>query len=332
LPPEAEAKNPSTVRDIAKRAGVSIGTVSRALKNQPGVGEATRAHILRVAREMGYDLGSLRPAKLRRVSFLHRQHYSPASNSFYAPVLHGVEEACRRAGLVLSLSAVSLEDSVFGLLQRHGADGLICVGYFEPELLEGMRQSEVPVVLVDHWAAGLPSVNSNNLGGSHAATAHLIAQGLRRIAFIAGELQHYSIGERLRGYRQALWEAHLPADPTLEVTRDPPDREQGTVPAVQRLLALPKPPEAIVAYNDATALQAIRVCQGAGLRVPGDIAIVGFDDLPAAEHSHPPLTTVRVDKELLGRTGVELLLRPKGEIAHLTVPAELIVRQSSVVR
>lgn len=321
---------PVTVRDIALRAGVSIGTVSRALKNQPGVGEETRVRVLEVAERLGYNLDNLRPSKLKRVSFLHRGHYLPTSNPFYGPVLQGVEQACRKNDLVLSYELITLEQSVADVVRKHEADGLLCVSYFEPDVLAAVKSTGTPLVLIDHWAAGLPSVNTDNFEGAYQLTQHLIAQGRRNIAYIAGP-EHYSIRERRRAYRKALFNAGIAADPDLEVIREPIDSVDGTGPALEQLLALPKPPDAIITFNDDTALATLRYLNEHGIRVPEDIAVAGYDDIYAARHSHPSLTTVRVEKETLGQKGVELLLAGASSADQsVIVPNKLIVRKSTV--
>jgi DNA-binding LacI/PurR family transcriptional regulator len=323
----------TTIRDVAKRAGVSVGTVSRALRGQTGLTEQRRQQILTVAQQVGYDLNRLRPGRFRRVLFLlHRQHATLQANPFYAPVLHGVEELCRSRGLALSYSSVGPGDGVGDLARLHEADGLLCVGFFEPEWLGELRQISRRLVLIDHFHEDFPSVNSDNLGGAKAAVLHLIHRGRRRIAFVSGPPQHYSIAQRRQGYLDALEQAGLPALPEYQVVRNPPEDELATPAAVQRLLALPNPPDAIFAYNDATAMIAMKVCQELGLSVPGDIAVAGFDDLAAAAQTSPSLTSVAVDKEALGREGMRLLLRqphPGSGPIHKVIPVSLILRESS---
>jgi LacI family transcriptional regulator, repressor for deo operon, udp, cdd, tsx, nupC, and nupG len=145
-----------------------------------------------------------------------------------------------------------------------------------------------------------------------------------------GGPNHHSIQQRLYGFRQALFEAGIPADPTLEITPDPAFTPAGTEAAMQQLLKLEPRPDAVFVVNDLSALWAMQVCLEAGLRIPQDIAFVGFDDIHAAAHAHPPLTTVRVNKELLGRYGLESLLARR--TTQALIETELIVRDSSVVK
>jgi len=324
----APSRSGVTIQDVAQAAGVSIGTASRAFRQQGGLSEATRQQVLRAARDLGYDTARLRAGKLRRVSFLlHRQHTGLSANPFYSHVLHGVEDECRARGLTLHFSSLDASDDVADVIRWHGTDGLLCVGFFEPGLLAQLRGLGLPLVLVDHFAPDLPSVNSDNVGGAHRAVTHLLETGRRRVAFIGGP-DHHSICGRWLGYRQALYDAGVPADPALDVRREPLDSEQGAAGAMSALLALPQPPDAVFAFNDTTAILAMRACQEAGLNVPEDVAFVGFDDLDAAAHTHPPLSTVRVDKEALGTRGVDLLLERGGQ-KQLEVGVELIVRESS---
>lgn len=325
--------SPVTIRDLAKYAGVSAGTISRALKNEPGLTENTRQMVLSAAHELGYDFCKLRRKRIRRLTFLlHRQHNTAASSPFYSPVLHGAEEACRKQGIVLSFMAVGPADGVTEQLRMHAPDAIICAGYFEAELLNALRASGKPLVLIDMKLRGYSSVNPDNHMGGHLATKHLIGLGRTRIAMISGSLGHYSVRERNRGYRQALFEAGILADPRLEASLpDGIDLETGAFEAMQSLLALPHPPDAVFCYNDAAALVAMRACLAAGLTVPHDVSIVGFDDISSAVLGHRPLTTLRIDKKQLGALGVELLLRGAQEPAlEQVAPVELIVRASTV--
>jgi LacI family transcriptional regulator, repressor for deo operon, udp, cdd, tsx, nupC, and nupG len=325
----ASESNSVTIRDVATRAGVSIGTVSRALKNQGGLTEETRQQVLRSALELGYDTSNLRPNKLRRVSFLTSRLPDLTFNPFYSPVLHGVEDACRDEEIVLSYTSLRPGDRAVEIVRRHEADGLLCAGYFEPKLMERIAAIGLPLVLIDHFVPGMTSVNIDNISGVKKAVAHLLETGYKRIAFLGGP-NHHSIQERLYGFRQALFEAGVPADPTLEITPDPPFTPSGTEAAMRYLLKLEPRPDAVFVVSDLSALWAMQVCLEAGLRVPEDIAFVGFDDIHASAHANPPLTTVQVNKELLGRKGLELLLA-----RHATqslIETELIVRGSTVAK
>jgi DNA-binding LacI/PurR family transcriptional regulator len=318
-----------TVRDLARAAGCSIGTVSRALKNQPGLAEPTRARILSTARELGYDFGRLRMGAIRRIAFLlHRQHNTLSSSPFYSPVLQGAEEACRRAGAALAFHVVNPGEPVADLLRAQQPDAILCAGYFEPELVAVLRDSGKPLALVDMHMHGIASVNPDHHLGGYLATRHLIRTGRRRIAMITGSLAHYSIHQRARGYRKALFEARMLADPELEAhVPGHGDPLEAVREATLRLLSLRPRPDALFCYNDSAALAAMQTCLDAGLKVPADIAIVGFDDISGAAQAIPPLSSIAIDKEALGAAGIALLLEK--QTLEQTLPVQLIVRESS---
>ncbi|MDZ7858942.1 LacI family DNA-binding transcriptional regulator [Sphaerotilus sp.] len=322
-----------TVRDIADAAGVSVGTVSRALKNQRGLSDETRRHVRQVAADLGYDLSRLRSGKAPRLVFLiHRHHSNFAVNPFFAEVMHGVEEGCRQFGVAPTLLSARQGDAVGKLLKLHEPDALLVAGYFEDEVLAQLTDLGLPLVLVDGWIPGCAAVNPDNTGGGYQATRHLLDLGRQRIAYIAGSLAHFSIRERSRGYRRALFEAGVLADPDLEALAPPGmDDAEGAAAAMRTLLRRRLRPDAVFAYNDSAALAAMRVCLDAGLRIPEDIAFVGFDDIPAARYGAIPLTTLRVDKQELGRTGVEMLVGGGAMPQEMVMGVELMVRGSSGV-
>lgn len=321
-----------TLRDIAEATGLSIGTVSRALKNQEGMTETTRGKVRDAALRLGYDFSQLKKGRIRRIAFLlHSQHNTLASSPFFSLVLHGAEEACRREGIALSFIALGPAEPVLGLIRLHQPDAFLCAGFFEPEVLAALQQVGKPIVLVDMHRRGFTSVNPDNVRGGYLATQHLLRCGRKRVAMLSGSLAHYSIQQRNRGFRQALFDARVHADPDLEViVPTMGDGEEAVAEAMRSLLGLAKPADAVFCYNDSTALAAMKYCLGEGMKIPHDIAIVGFDDIAAAAAAIPPLSTIRVDKEALGRAGVELLLdKPAEEASQITVPVEMIVRESS---
>lgn len=319
------------IKDIASACGVSIAAVSRALKGQPGLSDETRQRILAIAQAEGYDFSRLRSGRIKRLLFLlHREHNIASALPFYSTVMLGVADACRENDIAMSFQPIGPEDALADLINLHQPDALICAGYLEPEVLAELRQSALPVALVDLWAADFPCVNPDNYHGGFVATRHLLEQGRTRIAFLGTSQRHYSIRQRVEGYQQALFDAGLalPAAYRIEV---PPvkDIEQALVEGMSQLLALPQPPDAIFAYNDVAALVAMRECARRGIRVPEDVAIVGFDDIDAAAWAHPPLSTVAVDKRELGRDAFQLLLGEDSE-RNLLLPVRLVARESSV--
>lgn len=332
--PGVSRKKNVTIREVARIAGVSIGTVSRALKGQPGLSAQTRAEVIKVAQEQGYDVSKLRSDKPRRMLLIYNRLIgSLASNQFYSHVLHGAESACREADVMLSLLSLTPSDDIVTQVRRHEPDAVLVLGYFDPECLDAIRRCELPLVLTDHYAPGLCCINDDNLHGAWQATRHLLDNGARRPAGIFGPPTHHTVALRAKGFRRALFEDKLLADPDLEVTLDPSlEYVESGREAMRRLLALPERPDAVFVYNDMTALAAIEACEAAGLRVPQDIRFIGYDDIPAAAHSNPSLSTIRVDKEALGYAAAMALVEHRTEAGDTLLPVELVVRDSSQPR
>ncbi|MBE9610686.1 LacI family DNA-binding transcriptional regulator [Chitinilyticum piscinae] len=320
-----------SLRELADAAGVSVGTASRALKHQGGVSEATRQKVIALAAELDYDQHRLQRAPLQRVLLLlHRSHATPATAPFYAELIAGAEQVCSELGISLQPFVIDPSGSIRRQVLQQQPDGLLCVGFIEPDVLDVIRGLGKPLALIDTCAPGLASVNPDNEAGTRVLTEHLLARGCRRIAFVSGSLAHHSIRLRERGYRQALFNAGLLADPALEVLIPAGvDLASGAAAALDELLALASPPDAIIAFNDACALALLDACRLRGVRVPDDLAIAGFDDIPASGAAG--LSTVNIDKAALGAAGVTLLLaaaehQPASEPLH---PVSLVLRSST---
>lgn len=319
-----------TLRDIARLAGTSTGSVSRALNGQPGLSDALRQRVLQAARTLGHAGPHTERAGPRRLLFiLNRYHRGALRNPFYSRVLQGAETACRERQASLSLLMLGPTDPVHELVPCHVPEALIVVGYMEPAVMSQLCSLGLPMVVVDHQVGGLPCVNDDNLAGALAATRHLLAQGRQRIAFLGGPPAHHSVGLRLRGYRKALFEAGRLADPDLEHCLDGASYSNDALwwAVLDAWQARPQPPDALFAYNDETALCALRWAQARGLRVPQDLAIVGYDDIQDAEAAG--LSTVRVDKQALGACAVNTLLQPDADNAPALLPVLLVPRAST---
>lgn len=318
------------VRDIALRAGVSPGAVSRALNFRAGLSEETRRRIIETAREMGYDFSRLHEGKIKKILFvLHRQHNTSHAMGFYSPLLLAVENACREHGIALSFLALGPTDNVTQQIGKHSPDALLCVGFIEPEIIGILREMPLPIVLVDHAIPGLTCVNPDNYQGSMMLTRHLIEKGHRRIAFLASSMAHYSIYQRERGYRQALFDAGILLSPQYEATAPAlSDLNASLEYSLNELMSLPEPPDALFCYNDAAAIVALYYCQTRGIKVPEELAIAGFDDIELAAHVNPALTTLAVDKPALGRTAVEKLIA-QSEVSETLLPVALKIRASA---
>ncbi|CAM2157150.1 LacI family transcriptional regulator [Pararobbsia alpina] len=320
----------TTVRDIARVARVSIGTVSRALKNQPGLSDATRRRVLLVAQQLGYDHSNLRRTRVRRLTLVGPRDYTSFSSADYTEHLRSnIERAGRGMGVTSTVLAFDPTEDLIDQLRRHAPDALAVTGLVDHAHLRKLAALNRPMVLIDQWAPGFRCVNIDNARGAELAMKHLFERGFRRVAFIGGSPAHYGVSQRALGFRRAYFEAGLPLDPALEITIPAGlDARDGAAVAMEELLALETPPDAVFGFNDVAALSALDVCVRRGLRVPEDIAVVGFDDSAAARDAS--LSTVVVDVAHLAETAVELLLSHDTEPLSVLEPVTFIERNTTL--
>jgi LacI family transcriptional regulator len=335
-----------TIRELARLSGVSIGTVSRALNGYADVRPETRERIARLARELDYT-----PSGAARSLVTQRSHvigifletgegHPDLQHPFFHEVLGALKHRVGAAGFDLLLFASERPGNGYGphsYLKRarhHSVDGVALMGV-DPEDPEVRRlvRAEIACVGIDVELDGplAESVMSDNVDGAEAAVRHLHELGHRRIATITGMLESRPGIDRLRGYRAAVQGLGLAYRDEF-VSYGDFYAESGRA-AAGRLLALPERPTAIFAASDLMAIGAVRAAAEAGLRVPEDLSIVGFDDIQLAPHVNPPLTTLRQDKLGLGTAAADALVARIGgdtERSSLrTLPVELVVRGST---
>jgi LacI family transcriptional regulator, galactose operon repressor len=320
---------------VAAEAGVSIATVSKVINGRYGVAPDTLDRVKAVIDQLGYESSlvarSLRSRRTNVIGILVAD-----IEPFSAELLKGAGAAIRAREyelIVYSGSGHGKDRSGWErrYVSRLGGtltDGMILV---TPTVVD--VSDATPIVAVDPHAgpSRLPSVHSDNLAGGISATEHLIGLGHRRIGFLAGRPDLESARQRERGYREALAAAGIPSDPELIRVGDY-DLEISEVPARQ-LLTLDDRPTAIFAANDLSAIQTMHVARTLGLTIPGDVSVVGFDNIPESAFTGTPLTTIDQSIQEMGRQAVELLIdliegnteRPQ----QVTLPTRLVVRQSS---
>jgi LacI family transcriptional regulator len=326
----------ATIRDVARAAGVSVATVSRVLNNHARVRTETRSRVNAAAQTLDYT-----PNEVARSLITSRTHafgvlLPDLYGEFFSEVLRGVDLRARRDGfhLLVSSSHADGDDLVEALRSMRGRiEGLIVMA---PDIDTGAlvraAGNDLPLVLLDPGmhVVGCDSISIDNAAGAAAAVHHLVDLGHRRIATITGPAENADARQRLDGYRRALAEAGLEADPALEVQGD--FTEPSGYAAVGVLRSLVPSPTAIFAANDYMAIGAMSALTQAGLGVPGDVAVVGFDDIAMARYLNPPLTTVNVDPLDLGARAVQRLIDGKSGAStrrrHEVTPATLVVRRS----
>ena len=342
--PALSAQRKSTSFDNAQAAGVSQPTVSRALRGSPTVSLATRQRIEAIAKQLNYTVdrsaSNLRSGKTRTIALLLFRDPTPDEtevNPFFLGMLGAMMGACADHGYDLLVSFQNISsDWHTDYEDSHRADGLILLGYgdyadYRARLDHLVAQGThfIRWGSVRHDQPGL-TVGCDNVAGGESATRHLIERGRRRIAFLGDATDHYpEFHDRYRGYVAALEASGLVADPRLQV--DAITTEEDGTRAAQALIDRGVPFDAIVAASDLIALSAMRVLAGAGLSVPDDVAVVGFDDIPAASLANPSLTTVAQDTALGGRRLIEMLLDRIDErpVRSMMLPTHLVVRRSS---
>ncbi len=335
----------TSIKELARLSGVSVGTVSRALNGYTDVRPETRERIVRLARELDYT-----PAAAARTLVTQRSHvigvfletgegHPDLQHPFFHEVLVGLKDRIGAAGFDLLLFASERPGNGYGdhsYLKRcrhHNVDGAVLMGVDAEDLeLRRLLRSELPCVGVDVELSGTCTsyVMSDNSDGADLAVRHLYELGHRRIATITGLMDKKPGVDRLRGYREELRRLGL-AFRDEYVAYGDFYFETGHE-AATKLLALDEPPTAIFAASDMMALGVIRAAAEAGLTVPGDLSLVGFDDIQLAQHVHPPLTTLRQDKTGLGVQAASALLRQiegADTAEPVTLAVELIVRGST---
>ncbi len=336
------ARRQARSRDVAKLAGVSRTTVSFVLNDVPGVKitEETRQRVLQAARELDYyptaAARSLASGKTHRIGLILGEGQDRlAADAFLPTFLQGVTSSVHRRGylLVVQLAEdVPSHEAYVKLIREQQVDGLILSGpNSDDPLLPQLAEERFPLILHGRLNGhDLPSVDVDNRAAAYQAVIYLIGLGHRRIGFISNAPLSYSgTQQRFAGYRQALAEHDIPHNPELIKTAAfLPEAGQA---AMEGLLDLAERPTAVFAASDVVALGAMSAIHNAGLRIPDDVSIVGFDDIFLAAHAHPPLTTVRVPAYGLGWTAAEVLIaliEGDEEIASVTLETELVIRES----
>jgi LacI family transcriptional regulator len=328
----------STIRDVAREAKVSVATVSRVINRSGPVSPDTRERIEAVARRLRYvPNGAARSLTMRRTYMLGAL-LPELHGEFFSEVIRGIDQEAQRQGYHLLVSSShSAEAEIARAVQvmRGRVDGLIVMSPRVPaSALEAYLPDGVPVVLIASRVEGtrFASLCVDNFGGAYAMVSHLVEEGHRRIALIEGAAGNFDTTERERGYRAALQKHGIEPDAALQVPGD--FTEFSGYEAVRRILEVRPAPTAIFAANDAMAIGALSALRDAGVRVPEQMAVAGFDDIPIARYLRPPLTSVNVSIHQLGARAVSHLLSvvegASPSARHREVlPTRVVVREST---
>ena len=334
----------TTIKDVAQEAGVSVATVSRTLNRPDSVREETRRRVTEAVQRLHYspnDLGkNLRQRRTGRILVV----LSSISNQFYSRVLRGIEDAARDEDYhVLIFTTRDIRENLMealSLLRSRVVDGAILMTTLgaEAEISSLSRRSPIVCACEPPADPAIPCVAIDNVKAGYDATRYLLEQGKRRIAFLgirpsrlvgSNGVRVGSAAQRLEGYRRALAEYGLPVDPALLFPVELTYRAGAR--CAEQMLALPQRPDAVFALSDTNAIGAIQALVRRGVRVPEDIAVVGFDNTAVSEVYLPAVTTIGQPQYEIGQTALRLLLErvDRKPARSVTVPHRLIVRESA---
>ncbi|MEV0598973.1 LacI family DNA-binding transcriptional regulator [Streptomyces sp. NPDC050315] len=332
------------IKDVAREAGVSVGTVSNVINRPERVSQETRARVQAAIERLGYvrseSARQLRAGSSRLVALL----VLDMANPFFVDLARGAERAARRAGLgvVVCNSGQNPDEEAeyLALFAEQRVNGVL-VTPADPtgRTLDTLRRQGTPFVLVDRVAPGTEqcSVSVDDVAGGALIGRHLAQAGHRTLAYVSGPPHLRQVQDRREGMHRALAEAGLPPEALLELPAGQLDVAAGR-DAGARLLGLAQRPTAVFCANDLLALGVLQAMYAAGVRVPEDLAIVGYDDIEFAAAAAVPLTSVRQPAAALGNMAAELLLEETGQAApdhchqRVVLQPELVVRQSSLFR
>ena len=327
-----------TIVDVAKKAGVGVGTVSRVLNNKPAVSQDTRLKVMQAMAELNYT-PSLNARRLVTGKTLTIAVIAPSlTRPAIVERLRGIENTLFQSEYDLVLYTVETAEKRDSLLHdlchRKQADGLIIITLCpNDQQINALQAAAIPTVLIDAAHPALDQVIVDNTAGGYLATKHLIDQGHQQIAIVSDHLKNnlnfIYAQDRYQGYRRALTEAGLPFQAAYH-QQGLHSWSQAQISA-QKLFLLPQPPTAIFATTDTQAIGVLRAAQTMGLHIPQDISLIGYDDIDAAEYLQ--ITTIRQPLYAMGTEGVQLLLQrisePNRPAQSLQLPLELVTRETT---
>jgi LacI family transcriptional regulator len=324
----------TTIKDVAGKAGVSIATVSRALNGSPLVTDETRGKIIKLANELKYTPNMMARGLMLKKSETIGVILPDLHGDFFSEVMKGIDEIARENGYHILVSSSHSDkteiESMLKVMRSGRVDGLIIMSpHLDSTSLNDYITDDLPVVLLNCSIGekANESIIIDNFNGAKEMVRHLIKHGHKRIAIIKGEENNFDAEERLKGYRSALYDAGLELNPKLELPGN--FNEETGYTAMKKILNLKPRPTAVFASNDAMAIGAISAIQGKGLRIPEDIAIGGFDDVPITKYLKPSLSSVHVPIYDLGTNAASKLIRLiKNEN---NIPEEKIVLRTTLI-
>jgi len=329
----------TTIKDVAREVGVSINTVSRALNGKPDVSPETRRLVLKAAQRLNYMPNKLARGLRSNKTGIIGVIVADIANPFFSAVVKGMGKAAKELGYSIILQDTSEnyknEEEAIQIMISEQVDGLLITPVqTEKRSIHMLQESGIPFVLVARYFddADTDYVVADDVQGGYLATAHLIEKGHEKIAFINGPAYNSSAIERFQGYKKALEEHDIGLNESL-IRNGALTMEDGYTYGKALLMDHDPQPTALFTFSDFVALGAMKAVREAGLRIPEDIAIVGYDDIDFAFCLESPLTTIRFPKREIGEEAISVLEKKiDGQKCHsnLKIPVELVIRQSSL--
>lgn len=340
----------TTIKEVAKHAGVSQSTVSLVLNKSPRVTNGTRKKVQKSIRDLNYhpqrQARSLASQRTGNIGFILMERYKTANEPFYTRIFLGAEFEASTHDYYMLLTSVpenyNHQEDIPRFLLEENVDGVIVAGRNPHDLLQHLGKLQIPTVYIDYWLDGVTrnAILIDNPQGGYTAVKHLINQGRKHIAFCGGSSKHPSIQGRFNGYLRAMRESFGLSEDQIRskgwVFLEP-DETSPTLgyEACEKLLNAKTKPDAVFAVNDGTAIGCLRRIKKHNLSVPDDLMLIGFDDVEWGRHVDPPLSSVRVNKNQMGAMGVQMLVEMLqetngSEMPHKRVlPTEVVAREST---
>ncbi|MDE3056374.1 MAG: LacI family DNA-binding transcriptional regulator [Bacteroidota bacterium] len=340
-------KRKITIHDVAKKAELSVSTVSLIMNNKPNVNEETRRKVLEIIRQLGYhplrSARGLASQSSGNIGFILTEDHFSQAEPFYTKIFLGTEFEARNHNFYILLTTVgwTLKDQsqVPRFLLEHNVDGVIIAGKIGSSWVEYIQEQNLPLILIDYELARhrVSTIGMDNRTGINLVVEHFRTGGHSKIGFIGGDIRHPSIAERFASYRDTLASAGMPINSRWISVGEANTSLDDGYEAAKRIFSLGgERPTAIACANDAMALGCMKFLKEAGIAIPGDVAVSGFDNIEAGLHVEPRLTTVNVHREEMGgiavRRLVEMIKDHSSVITKTLTPVELIVRDSCGVK
>lgn len=332
-----------TIKDVAKKAGVSTATVSLVVHDHKRISPETRKKVLKVIKQLNYypsrSARGLVSKKTGNIGFILTEDHFLKTEPFYTRIFLGTEFATRETNYYVLLTTVNSDytngEPLPRFLEEKSVDGIIIAGKVPHLLIERIKQIGIPFVFVDYHptSGAYPAVMIDNIKGGVLATKHLIDQGHRKIGFVGGDLNHPSISDRLYGYRKALNQASIDVNESYISIEEQNTTKQTGYSAAEKLFNSSPDITAVFACNDAMALGVLQYLKEHSYKVPEDVSLIGFDDVESDVLVEPTISTIKVPKIELGVEAMKLIVSvvenndvsPKKTL----IPVELVIREST---